>query len=368
MVNEERFTYLLERYLANTISASEHDELYAFLSVPAYETLFARAIENDLTTADLDENNADLPPYIAAEIVRNIFESEKHTLKVLPKQKSKLAPIVRWLIAASIITVIVLSSVLIVQHQQSPIAQFRAIIPKTAIENTNKSNKTQEVILSDGSKVTLSPNSSLHYDKTFATDKREVFLEGEAFFQVTKNPSKPFLVYYHNIVTKVLGTSFRINTNETTGNVEVAVSTGRVQVFENMKLAQNKTIAAQTNTIVTPNQKAVFEEANHAFKNGIVDKPLLIQHSDTLKNNLEIINENKLIYNQENLGLVLQQIQSLYGIEIVVESTNLYNCSFTGDISNLDLFSVLKIITISTNSTFEVSGTKILIQGKGCIN
>ncbi len=359
MSKNERFKYLLEVYKDNLISAEEHDELFEMIASERFDYELEKIISQDLILGT-DSDTADLPPHIAQEIVRNIYDSEKNTIKVLPS-KRKIIPLYRWVAAASIILLALTFTYLYHSAQQSAKVQFASIIPVNTIIKSNNSKQQELVVLSDGSKVTLAPNSSIHYSRLFAGETRDVYLEGEAFFQVTKNPTKPFLVYYHNLVTKVLGTSFRINTNSKTGKVEVAVRTGRVQVFENDKMLSLAHKFDKATTIVTPNQKAIYNETAHIFENGIVDKPEKLLSNDTA-----VSVKNILIFEQENLSKVFQQIQNNYGIEIIVENTNLYNCVFTGNVSNLDLFSVLQTICIATNSSFEIDGTKILIKGKGC--
>jgi len=355
----DRFNYLLEVYKENLISAEEHDELFEMIASENFDNELGEIINQDLRK-DTEYEMADLPPHIAQEIVRNIYESERNTIKVLPS-KRKIAVVYRWVAAASIVVLASTVSLLYHTARQSVKARFASIIPANTIITKNNGKEQQVILLSDGSKVTLAPNSSIHYSRLFAGDTRDVYLEGEAFFQVTKNPTKPFLVYYHNLVTKVLGTSFRINTNLKTGKVEVAVKTGRVQVFENEKMLSFTHQFDKAITIVTPNQKAVYNETAHIFENGIVDKPEKLLPNDTA-----VSVKNILIFDQENLSKVFQKIQTNYGIEIVVENTNLYNCVFTGNVSNLDLFSVIQSICIATNSSFEIDGTKILIKGKGC--
>ena len=78
----------------------------------------------------------------------------------------------------------------------------------------NRTAETQEVKLPDNSVVILSPGAGLMYGEKFEDDRREVQLTGDAFFEVRKNPSKPFFVYSGKLVTRVLGTSFRIKTDE----------------------------------------------------------------------------------------------------------------------------------------------------------
>ena len=356
------FNQLLERYQANYISIDEHDELFEMIASEQFDDCLNEAVLNDLKN-ETGENEADLPPHIAQEIVRNIYESEKHAIKVLPKN-NMVRTLYKWVVAASVIALMILGYFITnndVKSKATVSRQFKALIPQSTIVVTNYDKSEKLVELSDGSKVNLSPKSSIHYSRIFTGESRDVYLEGEAFFQVTKNPLKPFLVYYNNIVTRVLGTSFRINTNTQTGKIEVAVRTGKVQVYENDKMLSLSEKLNKTTTIVTPNQKAIYDETSHLFENSIVEKPQMLLANDTA-----IVTKDVLTFEGETLAKVFQRIQTYYGIEIIVENTNLYNCVFSGDVSNLDLFSVLQTICIATNSSFEISGTKILIKGKGC--
>ncbi len=361
MINDHRFHVLLKLYLSNEISASEHDEFYGMLATGNFDKQFEEAI-----AADLDQNPqsdaTDIPPYLAQNIVRNIYDAEKQAIQLLPKKKTtwQLWP---WLAAASVIMAMAIGYIHFTKVQPQPASAFKAIIPATTIEVVNLEKEKKQVLLSDGSSILLAQNSKVHFNRNFEGNLREVYLEGEAFFKVAKNPAKPFLVYYNNIVTKVLGTSFTINTNSRTGHVEVAVLTGKVQVYENEKLVQLKPQSKIATTIITPNQKAVYDEGAHLFENEIVDYPQKLVAYDSANSRAVPTN---LVFAQEKLNTVIEKVERVYGIEIMVESTNFYNCVFTGDVSNLDLFSVLKIITISTSASYEVNGTKILIKGKGC--
>ena len=353
----DRFTYLLDLYVTGRITPDEHDELLELLSTHRYDDLLAASIQQDLESPQ--QQGADIPPHIAEEIVRNIFTAEKHTTRVLPINQSR-SILKKMTVAASILIIAAAALYFLLPTAKTANSQysFTALIPDSMVTKTNTGSRPEIVKLSDGSLVTLQPGSILHYGHLFAADKREVFLEGEAFFRVSKNPGKPFLVYYNNIVTKVLGTSFNVNTNASTGNIEVAVKTGRVQVYENEKLLKDSRNKA---VIITPNQKAVYKTQDRVFETLLVEEPQPIA-----------VNEKEepvsvpFVYDQEKLLEVFRHIESNYGIEIVVENSNINNCEFTGDVSKQDLYTKLKIICLTMNATYEINGTKILIKGKGC--
>ncbi|RQO66427.1 hypothetical protein DBR43_29895 [Pedobacter sp. KBW06] len=92
------------------------------------------------------------------------------------------------------------------------------------------SGKTGVVVLEDGTKVTLNANSDLRYPKKFRGQTREVYLTGEAYFQVAQNVEKPFIVHSGKLKTQVLGTSFTVNAYGNDQPADVSVLTGKVKV------------------------------------------------------------------------------------------------------------------------------------------
>jgi transmembrane sensor len=226
---------------------------------------------------------------------------------------------------------------------------------------TNNTSATRKIMLEDGSEVVLSPNASISFPTHFSEGKREVSLVGKAFFEVTKNPAKPFLVYSNSIVTKVLGTSFTIQTDSSSKNISVAVHTGRVQVFENVAANQGE-VSAKTLTsngvIITANQQTVFSNQNHSFQTSLVASPLPVAGKK--------VENNFFDFNRHSIALVLDRIQQVYGVEVVLENEELGKCIFSGSLDEENLFEKMDIVCAAISASYEVSGTKILLKGKGC--
>lgn len=356
MKTNSRLYLLLQKYLSGDIELTDQDELFDLIEDQENSPLITKEIEADLYS-DEDASSASLPPHIAENIIRNILNSEPAVNNILNTKGSKMFK--KLAIAASLFGLIILSYFISNSYSHSK-NSFATIIPEHIEYNINTTKGVQTVLLSDGTQVFLEPGSKLYFDKEFKGNYREVYLEGEAFFKVKKNPNMPFLVYYNNIVTKVLGTSFRIGTNKNNGQLVVEVASGRVQVSENLKLSKSE--KAITPVIITPNQKATYDKDIRRFETTIVSHPVqVISNEDSI-----VLNPHDLLFEQQKLSTVFNQIEKFYKIEITVENTAIYNCVFTGDISQLDLFSALKIITITTNADYEINGTKILIKGKGC--
>lgn len=222
----------------------------------------------------------------------------------------------------------------------------------TSMDNT--SAKPIRIDLEDGSSVTLSPHSQLQYPNHFAANKREVQLTGEALFEVSKNPEKPFYVITDKLVTKVLGTSFYVRTVEATKKVEVEVLTGKVSVYEKEKVNN-----VNPGVVLTPNHKVTFFTAEKHFITGLVEKPLpQIQAITKQPETFE--------FDDAPIGEVLNKLEKVYGIDIELENDKLSTCPLTADITQQPLFTKLDIICATINGKYEVKGTTILISGKGC--
>jgi len=235
--------------------------------------------------------------------------------------------------------------------QSSP----QTILPKGNIEVKNTSDKPYKVILEDGSEVTLKPQSSLSHPEHFTEKSRIVYLSGEAFFRVIKNPAKPFFVYTGELVTRVLGTSFNVKSFNSAQSIEVSVVTGRVSVYENSK----KSAQTRNGIILNPNQKIRFDREAKVLVPELVEEPVVVHPPEK---------KSLFIFEETPLPQVTAMIQEVYGIEIVLETPALETCVFTGDINDLPLYSQLKLICKSINATYELRGTTLFMSGEGCRN
>jgi transmembrane sensor len=219
----------------------------------------------------------------------------------------------------------------------------------------NETAVVKKVLLEDSSIVSLQPGAAIAFPEKFAADKREVFLEGVAYFKVSKNAERPFYVYDDNIVTQVLGTSFIIKkVNE---QIEVDVLTGRVAVYENTtaKKQNDKT----NGVVITPNQKVTYT-SNHQFITSLVENPVPVVAEN--KNKPAI----KFLYDDAPVSGVLKDLEEQYNIQIIVENEKINHCSFTGDITEQSLYNKLNLLCQAIQANYEIRGTSIVIDGKGC--
>lgn len=228
------------------------------------------------------------------------------------------------------------------------------------VEQTNNSSKPQILTLSDGSSVLLQPNSKLSYPKVFAKKERKVYLSGEGFFEISKNPKRPFYVYANEIVTKVVGTSFRIKAYANEPNIEVLVRTGKVKVNSNSKIKNS----ADKEVALLPNQALRFERKNLTF-NKITD---ITQDKVLAKTVSSTIEQLSFEFTDIPVAQIFKTIEQAYLVEIDFSAEKLKNCHLTTSLSDQPLPEKLKIIctSLGNNSNYVMNGNQIIILSNGC--
>jgi len=229
-----------------------------------------------------------------------------------------------------------------------------ASVTHQGIEVANTTSSEQPIKLSDGTLVRLKPGSRLRYEKSFNGQRREVFLQGEAFFQVKRNPLKPFVVHAGDLVTEVLGTSFLVRQRPGSNTTEVAVASGKVSVY-----TRNTGSDRQRNgVILTPNQQVSYDASTRNITTGIVPQPVPIASAKSAPVSLN--------FQVASLQTVLDALTQVYGIEFVVANPQLKDCSITADLSGLSMFTQLELVCKSIDATYEKRGTVVFIDGDGC--
>ncbi|SOD92486.1 FecR family protein [Spirosoma fluviale] len=224
-------------------------------------------------------------------------------------------------------------------------------------ETLNEASQSMDIQLADGSLVKLRQGGRLRYRKELAGSLREVYLTGEAFFQVRKNPAKPFVVYANGLVTKVLGTSFRINAPADAPTVTVDVKTGRVSVYANQT---SRVQDPESNGMVlTPNQKVVFHREAATLDKKLVDSPSLLISQNELQ---------QFVFDDAPVARIFGAIEQAYGVDIIFDEEVMQHCTLTLSLDDEDLFQKLDVICKVLDAQYKLIDAKVVIYSKGCPN
>ncbi|MFN8352857.1 MAG: FecR family protein [Spirosomataceae bacterium] len=264
-----------------------------------------------------------------------------------------------WAVAASVIMML---GIWTLWHNQVSVESdgLATIVPsQDIVSQTNTTDTPLVITLPDDSQVQLASHATIEYPKHFEATKREVFISGDAFFKITRHPEQPFMVYTHDVVTKVLGTSFWVKTAQSNKQVEVSVVTGKVTVFK--REVSKTSEKAPNGVILTPNQRVTYFADNQLFVTNLVEQPVLVRPEQSPQ-----VQDPSFVYDETPLSNVLKDLEKAYDVEIIIENEQMNSCPFTADLSKHHLFTQLDLICSSLQATYEVRGTKILVMGRGC--
>jgi transmembrane sensor len=332
---------ILTRYLAGETTEAENREVEAWEGNSASNKQQLEQLRKiwqvSETPAEAPESNPDLAwNRIAAKI--NAPAQPMRVAEELPEKSSFNVAWV-WRIAAAAVLVL---GVALAFYKTRPALQNVGL---AMVKFETKAGQRSEVTLPDGSKVWLNEKSVLRYPKQFAANSREITLEGEAFFDVTKNPEKPFRITAGETVTEVKGTSFNVEAYDPGKAVTVAVVTGKVQLREKAE--------PENQVLLTPNQTGNFDgekvtsEATHdlnfmAWKTGV------------------------LRFEDADLKTVTHDLEKQYGKTVRIREPKLENCHFTGSFEKQKLEEVLEVLRLTLNLQAEEKDKGIELTGEGC--
>jgi len=205
-----------------------------------------------------------------------------------------------------------------------------------SVERGQKANIT----LPDGSKAWLNSQSKLTYSADFNVKKRELQLDGEAYFEVTHNPKKPFIVKSNDIAVEALGTAFGVRAYNEDNLISSILMRGKVRVT-----------TPDGESILMPNERVMYDKTTHKKT----------QSSVTNATDFTGWIHNELRFENESLGEIAKSIQRIYNVEIVFATEQLKNQHYTGTVNNNSLESVLNIITLTSPVSFQINKQQVTL-------
>ena len=217
-------------------------------------------------------------------------------------------------------------------------------------KSTLPGQKLKGHILPDGTFVSLNAASKISYPAKFSAGKREVFLEGEAFFDVKRDVKRPFLLYANGSTTKVLGTSFNVNAYPSENIVEIAVKTGKVAVYPG-KYDENTKNAEML--LLDPKGKATINLKSREILKAPADLETILSWK-----------ENLLIFQNESFDEITRKLERWYGVKFQVDPSANPKGNWNGRFKNKSLEHVLKGLMFSSDLQFEIKGKMVSVTNK----
>lgn len=216
-------------------------------------------------------------------------------------------------------------------------------LANVAVTISNRSAAISEETLSDGSHIWLMPGATLAYHKYFSADRREVNLSGEAFFEVTKNPQRPFIIYSKNLITKVWGTSFRVRDSGRSSFADVTVMTGKVSV----KLLHPEG-TVRDEMMIYPSQQVVYLKKEKVFS----EKPKANMAAMAIWEKPDISFSNRPI--KEVIAVLNKSFQLHISAD---DKTN--NLLLTADFNGLNFPEIMQMLHRALDISYDIHGQNV---------
>lgn len=207
---------------------------------------------------------------------------------------------------------------------------------------SNNSGIVQKVTLPDGTIINLNTCSRLTYPENFSGKSREVFLDGEAYFDVAHDKSHPFIVRAGELKIRVLGTKFNVNASTLVPQITATLIEGSIEAATGKK-----------NILMKPNQQLKYDTSS-----GRVSLTELTNASREIRwtQNVWVLSDTPLLD-------ICQRLEQQFNIKIIIMNDELIGKSFTGEFyTNESLESILKTMQISTSFQYERKGKNIILK------
>lgn len=231
----------------------------------------------------------------------------------------------------------------------------KTIVEERVIERVNNQNTDLPVLLSDGSTIFLAANSSVRYSESSynSNQSREIYLSGEAFFEVVPNPEVPFYVYTEGLTTKVLGTSFSVRAFPEEKEIKVQVRTGSVSVFATREESSKTKGIPPDAEILNPDDKLIMDlNTKHLLlEKGVTDERQLPEE--------EIIDDIA-------VPEVFSQLENTYGIKINYQKAQLKDCKITAVFTKETFYEKIRLICKGIGAQYHVEDGAVRIESTSC--
>jgi transmembrane sensor len=331
-MNDERFYELTEKFLARDISEEEKNELSIILLIDKYKSQFESIASgwNDSSrdNADFDDDRA------FSTLTKKLNAADKSFLwsDLVNTNKKRLfkSPLLK--IAASIAFLAVLAAAYFYLNN----SRKEIPVEQNWQELNTAAGERYELILPDKSKIVVNGCSRVTYPLRFRDNKREVYINGEAYFEISKDSSKPFLVHADNITTKVLGTKFNVSTF-TDKNIEVALVEGSVKIINEAAGVNNEAI------LLKPMQIMRYDAANNLSSIEVFDMQETIGWKD-----------NILKFTNTALKEVLVKLERAFGIKFELADKSYNSLKITGNFQKATYAVICESLKKLTNLQYKI--------------
>lgn len=289
---------------------------------------------------------------------RETIKQEKES--IILDNKERITKILR--IAATFILLVGISAIFYFINKSSGVSGYAQNILE--VPYGSRSNLT----LPDGTKLWVNSGSKLTYNNGYGKNNRDIYLIGEAYFDVAKNRKLPFVVHAQNLKIKALGTSFNVKAYPDENKVETTLVHGLIEIEKQ---------GIKNPYYLKPSQKLVFsdplnEKSNSVSNQGNSEESNKLTYQE---NNANVVlskeidteketswKEGKLVFDREPLSSLTIKLERRYDVHFIFEKESLKNYKYTGTFKDLLLDQILEAMHYSSPIDFTIKEKEVFLK------
>ncbi|WP_428235112.1 FecR family protein [Gracilimonas sp.] len=347
---------LLVNYLLGICTPKELDFVEQWLAqspgnVQVLEQVLEKLNKAGHTPISKERSKKRLFRQVESDLIAARYFSKAASTKVKEQQETTPSGFQKTsLVVKSLALVAVVSIALVFTFQISKSSNPSEASHITELHERQLSyGQTSTFRFNDGSVITLNGGSTLRYPEQFSPQTREVYLEGEAFFDIAPDQNRPFIVHVGNTTTRVLGTSFNIKAYSNDEKIQVTVIEGKVGVSG--KPNENGGSAPEQPIILGENQWATYHQSGEFFEQGEGNIWEQIAWKDQV-----------LIFNDKPFSEVAKMLERWYGVDIILQGEQLQDAKLKGEHKNMSLERVLQSIQFILGIEYTIEEQVVTIQ------
>jgi transmembrane sensor len=336
---------LLVRYRQGDATPEEEELLYSCF-MESEHTELTRFLDEEWEKIPMEETgDEEAKARVWQRLESDAYMDERKDRKLNKRGRySGLFSRPAWVVgvAATVVLVVFAGLRLWLVPEVAPVSTFKQEVIKE-----NMGSKPLRIELTEGSVVWLAAKSKLKYANPFMRDHRSIDLDGEAYFEISRDTSHPFKVNTKFLTVKVLGTSFTVNSFAEKEGARVSVHSGAVSV---------SVVGQKSGVVLLPNERVSFSGKMKLVKE-LVESPVIVE-SEMIPNQFE--------FTATPIPEVFKMLETAYQVHIKFDEKLLKKCSLSAKLSDQSLFTKLDMICASIGGSYLVEGTAILITAPGC--
>ena len=337
-MSNNRFFELISRKLSGESTTEELDELETMLSSDADAAARFKLVQQYWNQHDHTDE------HFVEDAFQKLVPKLNAPVQELPKSRNRPNNNFLLAVAAAASVILIAGSVLVAKRNTNSFLSGNG--NGSLVEKKNIKGVKSFVTLADGTRIWLNADTKIQYPKQFTGNTREVYLSGEAFFEVARNVTRPFIIHLENGTVKVLGTSFNIRAYDNEKSIEASVASGKVAFIPKYNTGKK--------------EDTIFLTGDNKLRYLLTKKQVIVE-STVSRDDIAWIG-GKLVFKAMSFEEIGAELERSFGKKIVFDSDSARFFRLTGSFQNNSLDEILFYLSKSTEFGYKINNDEVIIS------